>query len=442
MNQSAHTRRFMGSSIWLLVCTLLTTSCQDHQPPLAPGATSYSADVVTSWLTMQLKLTQTTLVSPAFPPRRFAYTGIALYESIVPGLAAYQSIAPQLNGLPALPTITPNVSYYWPACANAAAGAMCRSFFPTTSAVNKASIDSLEAANAALYQKDRPADELTRSAEFGRKIAATVSDWSKSDGYDDATPNTLPTGPGLWVPTPPAFAPPAFTNWGKGRLIVPNSDAGADQGPPIPYSEDPASMYYIQAKEIYDMSQNLTTEQRTQALFWGDNPDGKSFSGGHSVSILNQVLLAQKPGLEVAAVAFAQLGITISDAQFSLYKVKYKYNTMRPITYIRTVLNQPTWSSLLGTPAHPEYTGGTGVTMGAAAQALTLLFGQNYKFTDNSYNSVGFSPRSYNSFEEAAIESSVSRIYAGLHYRKTGELSLLQGKVIANNVAQKLKFKR
>lgn len=433
MSRSAHTSQFRRSASWLTLCLLLTTACQDHRLPLSPGATTFSADVVTSWLTMQLKLALTAPGGPTPSPRRYAYTGIALYESIVPGLPDYQSIAPQLNGLPALPTISSNVTYYWPACANAAMAAMNRNFYPTTSTANKASIDSLEAANTALYQKDRPADELTRSADFGKKIAASVFEWSKSDGNDNSTPYTPPVGIGLWVPTPPAFAPAAVPNWGKCRPIVSGSDTGAEQGPPIPYSEDPGSAYYAQVKDLYDVSQSLTPEQLTIATYW---PDNSWFN------ILSEVLAVEKPKLDIAAVAFALLGIATSDAQISLFKGKYLYNGVRPITYIRTVMKQPTWNTVLPTPPHPEYPAGHSVTSGAASQALTLVFGSNYHYTDTPYNLVGFKPRSYNSFEEAAVEAGMSRLYAGLHYRRTASLSLIQGKAIANNVAQKLNFKK
>jgi hypothetical protein len=235
------------------------------------------------------------------------------------------------------------------------------------------------------------------------------------------------------VPTPPAFGAAVLPNWGKGRLIVANSDAGADQGAPIPYSADPASAYYAQVKELYDISQSLTAEQKTIATFW---PDNSWFN------ILSQVLAIEKPQLDVAVVALVRVAISISDAQISLFKSKYTYNGVRPITYIRTVLNQPTWNSLIPTPGHPEYPAGHSVTSGAAAQALTLLFGSTYKYTDTPYNLVGFSPRSYNSFDEASKEAGVSRLYAGLHYRKTTDISLLQGNAVANNMAQKLTFKR
>ena len=418
----------------LLLGALLATACQkDDEATIAPPSTPvYSGEVVSSWLTLQLKLALAAPGGPVAAPRRYAYTSIALYEAVVPGLAGYQSIAPQLNGLGAVPAVGPNLAYYWPACANAAAAAMSRSLYPTASAASKATIDSLETATAAAY-KDQPADVLARSAAFGQQMAAAVIAWSKTDGNDDATPYTPPVGVGLWVPTPPAFAPAVGPNWGRCRPLVLNSDAGADQGPPIPYSTNPTSAYYAQAKEVYDIGQGLTAEQRTIASFWAPN-------SWHNV--LRQVLATQKPALDAAAVAFAQVSIAMSDAQGSLFKSKYLYNAVRPITYIRTVMGQPAWNTLLATPAHPEYPAGHSVTSGAAAEALTLVFGANYKYTDKPYNIAGVVARPYNSFDEAATEAGVSRVYGGMHYRKTTEVSLLQGKTIARNIAAKLKFKK
>ncbi|MFD2934090.1 vanadium-dependent haloperoxidase [Spirosoma flavum] len=309
-------------------------------------------------------------------------------------------------------------------------------------AANKAAIDSLEAANTALYQKDRPLDELNRSADFEKTIATAVFEWSKTDGYDNTTPFSLPAGEGLWVPTPPGLFKAALPNWGKNRLLVSGSDMGTDQQEPIPYSIAPSSAYYVQVKEVYDISKSLTPEQKTIALFWADDPDGKSYGGGHWMSILNQVLALQKPPLDVATLAYAQMGIACSEAAICIFKEKYKYNGCRPVTYIRTVMNEPSWNALIATPPHPEYPSGHALISGAAAQTLTQLFGANYTFTDNSYRLVGFPGRLYHSFEEAAIEAGNSRVYAGIHYRQSCDVSREQGKLIARNVAQKVKFKR
>lgn len=188
-------RRF-GQLLVILFLTNFLPGCNKTDDAL-PGAASYPADVVTSWLTMQLKLTQTTPTFAFLVPRRFAYTAIAGYESIVLELIDYQSIAPQLNGLSGLPTVASGQTYYWPAAANAALAAMNRNYYPTASAANKASIDSLEKVFTNQFLKNSTTDELSRSADFGRKIAAAVFDWSKTDRYDDATPYTVPTGAGL-----------------------------------------------------------------------------------------------------------------------------------------------------------------------------------------------------------------------------------------------------
>ncbi len=123
-------------------------------------------------------------------------------------------------------------------------------------------------------------------------------------------------------------------------------------------------------------------------------------------------------------------------------KSKCLYNAVRSITYIRTVMDQPGWNALISTPPHPEYPAGHSVTSGAAAEALALAFGPNYQYTDKPYNVAGVVPRPFNSFSEAATEAGVSRVYGGIHYRITTEISLLQGKTIAQNLANKLKFKK
>jgi hypothetical protein len=425
-------KRIKQSAIVLLACTMVITSCTDHDGPDVPAEPASSSEVVTSWLTMQLKLAQAIPGSPPVLARRWAYTGVALWESLQPGLPGYQSIAPQLNGLPALPQPSKSLHYYYPASANAALAAINRFMQPGISGANLARIDSLEAANLAKYQQHQQPDVLANSIDFGKKIAAAVFEWSKTDGFDNVTPYTPLSGAAYWKPTPPAFGPAALANWGKVRTIVPNSDAGADQGAPIAYSEDKSSEYYKQVLDVYNVSQSLTQEQRTIATFWPDN-------SWHNV--LSQVLAIEKPGLAVAAKAFTQLGIAMSDGAISLCKGKYVYQGVRPVTYIRTVMNHPDWNTVIPTPAHPEYPSGHSVMSAAAAEVLTGIFGKNYHYTDKPYNLPSFAPRNFNSFDEAAAEAAVSRVYAGIHYRKTCEVSLLHGKTVGQNVISKLKFK-
>jgi hypothetical protein len=56
-----------------------------------------------------------------------------------------------------------------------------------------------------------------------------------------------------------------------------------------------------------------------------------------------------------------------------LWNTKYRYNLLRPVTYIQNLID-PNWMPILITPPFPEYTSGHSTQSGAAATVLTALF--------------------------------------------------------------------
>src|SRR4030095_2826312 len=158
------------------------------------------------------------------------------------------------------------------------------------------------------------------------------------------------------------------------------------------------------------------------------------------VNILKHVLENDKLMLDKAALAYALGGITAYDAAISCWQTKYHYNLVRPITYIRNVLGHVTWNSLLTTPAHPEYSSAHAVLSAATADVFSSLFGNNYSFTDHTYDYLGMASRSFNSFEAFGIDAGNSRLYAGIHYQPSIDIGLVQGRKVAQNVIRKLKF--
>jgi hypothetical protein len=403
---------------------------------------TYSSEVAFKWIDMQLRLfrTNATPIGGLPPARYVAYSAIALYESVVQGMPSYQTLSGQLTGMPAMPQTKPGLAYHWPTCANAVLAAMSRDFFPSTSSANMAAMDSLENALNSTYQAEVGNDEFQRSVQFGKSIAQLIFDWSKTDGAANANAAyTPPVGPGLWVPTPPAFAAPVGPYWGNNRLFVQGSlDGSAPVAPPA-YSTDPSSDYYQMVKEVYDISQALTPEQIALALFFRDNP---GYGGGHYLSILRQILQQEQPQLDFTAMAFAKASIGMVDAGIGCWQIKYQYNVERPITYIRGVLGHSTWNSLFNTPNYPEYTSGHCTIAGVFSAILTGLFGSNYHFTDHSYDYLGMAPRSFNSFNDLEQEISNARIYAGIHYSVSCERAVKQGEIIGQNINNKLKFKK
>ena len=130
---------------------------------------------------------------------------------------------------------------------------------------------------------------------------------------------------------------------------------------------------------------------------------------------MNQV--AAEKGLDLTAhiEALARMGVAMADAFIGCWAAKYQYDVIRPISYIRKVID-PKWEPLLNTPPFPEYPSGHSAQSAAAASMLTALFGEDYGFADESPAPDGVPPRSFKGFWDAANEAAISRLYGGIHF--------------------------
>lgn len=408
--------------------------------PKPPPGKSYDAQVATAWLKLQTEISKTTPgFSPGVTGRAFAYTGLTLYESIQPGANGFLSLAPQVAGGLLLPKATNKNKYYWPASANKAMADITRAFYAATTAANKVTIDSLEAAFAAKFQTEARAEEIANAVEFGKTVASSIFDWAKLDGSQNTyPPYVAPVGPGLWVPTPPAFAAPAAPYQGTYRSFVSDIANKAALPPPISYSETQGSAFYNMANEIYTISLSLTAYDSTTVRYWADLP-GQYNGPAHFTNVVTQLIVKEKLNLLEAAIVYAKHGIAMNDAGIACWKTKYQYNLLRPITYIRNVLGHGTWNSVIATPPHPEYSSAHAAIMKAGATVLEDIFGKHYEFTDRSFEST-YGARHYKSFSEYAAEGAWSRIIGGIHYRQSGDAGLVQGKKVGELV-NKLRFR-
>ena len=420
-----------------LVSIMLISSCKKNDHHDRNQSAKYSSEVLDKWMTMQLRLMRNATGTPnqAFS-RHFVYSGISALQSLSPDLHVYSKWAPKWNGLGGLPSPNYSVRYYYPANVNAAMAAINKSLFPNASDADKMAIDSLEAAIKASFPMNESQTVINRSIDFGKSVAIAVFNWAETDGYKNSgNPYSVPVKDGYWVPTPPAFAPPVSPYWGNNRTVIAGSITNTQPDAPIAYSTDTDSRFYQMARYIYDVSQNLTDDQKAMALFWRDVP-GVS-SPGHWLSILQQVVYKTGARLDKAAVGYAFTGAAINDAIISCWKTKYKYNLVRPVTYIRNVMGHSTWSPFIGTPAHPEYSSGHAVLSAAGATSLKEIFGNIGSFTDHTYDYMGLAPRTYPSFMAIAEEAGMSRIYGGIHYQESVDIGFVEGKKVAANVLSK-----
>jgi len=374
--------------------------------------------------------------------RWFAYCGIALYESVVPGMPAYQSLQDQLTDMPDMPSTEPGKAYHWPTAANAALAYMNKHFFTisNTTAINVASMDSLENALNTQYQSEVNAETFQRSKDFGRTVAERIYNWSTTDGSLASNPPYIMAALPLWQPTAPNPSSVADPYWGNNRLLVQGSTTGTESPLPPTYSTDPNSAYYAMVKEVYDVSQTLTPAQTATALYYKDQP---GFQAGTAyVSMFNQIMNVENPQLDFYALAHVKAGIALYESMIACWKIKYAVLLDRPIRYIRNVLGHTGWNPVFSTPGHPDYPSGHSQNGGAFAAVMTTMLGDNYQFTLHTYDNLGMTPRTYNSFDEMAVDVGRSRVYAGIHYTYSCVEGKKQGEKIAQNVLSILKFKK
>lgn len=395
---------------------------------------SFDASVANAYFDLSYNTVKTELLTPPLASRTFGYTGVALYEALVGGMPGYQSMVGQLNEFDSAPSIDPALEYHWPTVANAALGRIMWGLYKDRPAA-RASIRALYDEYAKQFRAILSQETYQRSALHGRAVAKAVEQWSRADGFKEynACAYTPPVGEGLWVPTPPLYAPALQPCWGMLRTSATPDGSYSDPGPHPEYSVVPGSPFYIEAEEVFNTVSNLTQEQLEIALFWSDDPGATGTPPGHSISICRQIIEQEGIMLDGAAEAYARVGLAVHDAFINCWWSKFEYNLLRPVTYIRELWD-PTWLPPLGTPPFPEYTSGHSVQSGAAFQVMYDMWG-DIPFTDHTHDDRGLAPRSFNTFFEAAEEAAISRLYGGIHYRAAIDLGVSQGMMVGNAVS-------
>lgn len=167
-------------------------------------------------------------------------------------------------------------------------------------------------------------------------------------------------------------------------------------------------------------------------------------SHAHWLAIFSQVLNKEGSAamLDKAILVYVKMGITQSDARIATWKAKYQYNLLRPITYIRSVMGKATWNSSIATPNHPEYPSAHSSFSIPAAAILSKEFGDNYIFSDLTYDFLGLKARNFTSFIQAAKDAGDSRVNGGLHYRFAIDAGEKLGNTIVKYMEDKIRFKK
>jgi len=395
--------------------------------------------VLHDWYRLVLELVRhTPIYSPPVAARAFGYLGIICHESLVGGAAPLVSLAGQVGGLGALPPAPAACDAA--SVLNAALAAGVARLFSHTGPTGQRAMQAMARRMDEKLSAATAPDVAAASIAHGQAVVAHVLAWSEGDGgavienmgFPHDTVDPASRSPAQWVPTSRIAQQqaPLLPHWGDVRPFTLPSAASCGLPPPPAYSEEPGSAFYLEAKEVHDAKAVLTDEQKLIARFWSDDPMLSPTPPGHWIAIAMQIFERDQTPADRRAEVLARLGMAVSDAFICCWKSKFEYDLVRPVTYIRRVMD-PRWEPLLITPPFPEYPSGHSTQSGAAAGVLTDLFGADFAFSDATHEDDGLPVRNFPSFAAAAEEAAISRLYGGIHFRAAIEQGLAQGACVA-----------
>jgi PAP2 superfamily len=386
--------------------------------------------------------------TPPVASRIYVYPNIAFYECIRLDDPALNTLCGKLNGLRTLPAPPANTKID-----NFIAAAVSFSYTAQSLVGSEYKLEAWRQKfiDSILFNKSN-AELVKNSLLYGKLVADSVFAWVKRDNYNQSRgmPRfTLSNEPGTWQPTPADYAQAIEPFWNTIRPLTLNAPAQFSPAEKLPFSLKKGSSFYKTMMDVYEIGKNLDTTQKATAKYWDDNPNvsvnmghlnyfiHKISPGGHWLMITKQACQAKNETVSRSSLAYTLTAIALFDGFISCWDEKFKTNLIRPITVINDHVDK-NWQPYIQTPPFPEFTSGHAVISNAAATVLTGLFGDNYAFTDETEIPFGNDSRKFNSFYEAAKESSSSRVYGGIHYPETARISIEQGKDVGTHVLKTL----
>ncbi len=429
-------------AIGILACVVLFAACGEKQK------SSLNTNDVGIIHANEKQLTEVIIhdiFSPPVAARIYAYTSLAQYEALRYLNDSNPSIAAKMKGFAAMPVPESGKQYDFML---AATRAFCEVAAKIRVFDNEGALKKYKDSISSVFEDHLEKDVYANSIAFGDKIAAVILARAATDQYKQTRgmPKFLgKKDDGFWQPTAPDYFDATEPHWHKLKPFSLDTCSQFRPMKPLQFAKDSVSAYYGQIKEVYHTGKFLTPEQRQIAKYWDDNPfvmehaghtmfaNKKITPGGHWMGIA--AIASRKANADAVKTAktYALTAIALLDGFIACWDAKFQYQTVRPITLINQWMDK-TWEPLLQTPPFPDYISGHSTISGAASTVLTDLYGDNFSFHDDSDKEYIGMTRDFPSFNKAAEEASLSRLYGGIHYR----MSLDSGLVVGRRVGEHL----
>jgi hypothetical protein len=358
------------------LATLLTlglTACADRptepaaaiQAPDGPALSSSSrssyANATTDWNQLATSLEARRPAAPVF--RLYAYLGLAQLRAAEDAQASRGRAHPSTS-----------------AAIGAASAAILGSFFKLDSAEIAAALAAQEAADSRRHGR-RP--DFAAGAAIGRAAAERVKTYSLGDRVGLANPGIPPTTPGHWTGTSPIRG-----GYGARPFFLESGDELRPPPPPVFGSAE----YNEALAEVLQIALTRTTEQDSIARYWAANQSSAIDAAMQNLAV-ELIRTHHRDEVESARILFLMSAAGF-DAAVGCYNAKFESWYIRPKqadSRIITVFNAPN---------HPSYPSGHSCHSGASTGVLAAVF-----------------PSEARRLARIADEASLSRLYAGIHYR-------------------------
>jgi hypothetical protein len=312
------------------------------------------------------------------------------------------------------------------------------SLFPA----RRAALDESYAASLAALSDDEGdgGQSRARGIAWGTEVAHAVLAWRGADGFGASYPAfTGGTAVGQWRPTPPAFGAMSAQGLAFSAMfaLVNNTQFAPEAPRPLTsatYTDD-----FNAVKALGRKTESTRTDDQTAlAFFWEGN------ASVHWNQAANQLARANHLSLSASNRLLAVLNVAMADTAFTTWSGKRFYGsvatdvTWRPVTAIPLAdtdgnpdtVADPSWLPLINTPSHPEYPAGHPSLNGAAATVLLSHFDDAQVFT----LTTGQVSRTYTSITQARSDGNNARVWGGMHYPSTVNISDAEGAAIADYV--------
>ncbi len=265
-------------------------------------------------------------------------------------------------------------------------------------------------------------------------LAARVGDHRNDPELEGYTPGS---GPGVWTPTPPAFANPQVPFL---QFVTPfgyDDPARFRPHPPPALDSRTYTVDYNESKDLGRATEtSRTAEQSATALFWSPSASALWSANVRSLASSMDILTAAR---------FEAIGIAaVTNSLIACWDAKFTYMFWRPVTAIRAgdtdgnpeTEPDPSWTPFIVTPSHPEYPAAHS-TVGAGALAFYTVWFDTDQFP-LAFKGNGGAVRNYTSVEQIHDEEGNARVWGGMHWRHSTEVGTAVGSKVGKFTATHL----